>query len=334
MLAAFVHPGDYIPLSERLLPRGRWARLAAVGLFAALPFVQLVAYALLSGAAGLERDPQAAIERGLVNRFLNAYLIVLTLWGASWAAAQLRLVAKLDPSGAWPIARWPAWLAAPIVLDLVAGTITELGHIAPYGLDAALATPAPFLASFAISFLVRLPQLVAFWTAVVALLATAGLGRPPLPAAFPEDPALGFRPAGELVFRIFVTYAAAFLPGFAFGTMSVPDLFITFGLFGAGVAAMVLATWRIHLAMAAERKRLVRIARARYAETYRAAEAAVATSSAKVAERMSLAEGLLRGVETIQEWPFDERTQRIAAIVLTGAVTSIIVRMILLAFGI
>lgn len=330
----FARAGGYVPLTERLLPRGRRSRLIAVAVLAAFPFIQLVTFTYLSARAGLEPDPVALIQREFVNRLLNAYLIVLTIWGAGWAAAQLRVVASLSPKTAWSVAGWPTWLAAPVALDLAFGVMTEIGHAAAVGYDRAVVAPAPFAASFALSFVIRLPQLVAFWTAVVALLATARLGGSALPAAFPDDRALGLRPVGELVFRIFLTYAAAFLPGFVIGTFSAPDLYITVGLFGTGLAAMLLATWRVHELMAGERERAVRAARARYAEAYRSAEVAPAASPARAGERLSLAEALLHGAESIHEWPLDERTQRIAAVVLTGAFTGIVVRAILLSLGV
>ena len=39
---------------------------------------------------------------------------------------------------------------------------------------------------------------------------------------------------------------------------------------------------------------------------------------------------LLDGAESIHEWPFDERTQRIAGLLISSVITGVVVRLVIL----
>jgi hypothetical protein len=51
------------------------------------------------------------------------------------------------------------------------------------------------------------------------------------------------------------------------------------------------------------------------------------------APRLLEAEAILRGAESIFAWPFDEGMQRIVAVVATGVVTALAVRLVFFPFG-
>ncbi len=334
-LAAIVRPDGYVPLTDRLLPRSPGARVAVIAGFAVLPFVHLLVVASIAPEGWA-----AAIAAGLPSRFVNAFLVVLSFWGAHHLGARLVEVCGLTHDHG-PRATWLTWLMPPVVLDLVLGLANELTRLADLG-PARAADDLPTLAlSFVLALLIRLPQMAAFWTVVVALLMTARVDAEQLPGRYPDDRSLGMRPVGELVFVVFVMFSAAFVPVFLISEVSAIEFVPTIGLFVLGITAMVLAVWQVHRRMADERARQVSVAKARFAEAYRAAQAASGGGEGTAAERaldaaatrLSTAEALLRGAESIYEWPFDERMQRIVAIVLTGVVTGLIIRAVLLPFG-
>lgn len=329
-LQRFASAAGYVPITERVLAGtrlGPWL----VGIVATLPFVHLVGYWALLRSTGLTADGPESLASGVPMRLLNVYLIVLTFWAAGRISRQLRAVrVTLATSDDRP-GTWTTWLLPPLLLDLVLGTANELGHLSAFRPEAAAAAPGPFAFSFAVGFLIRIPTLTAFWTAVIALLEVARLGRDGRLATFPEDRSLGFQGVGELVFELFGLLGAGFLPVLLLSG-GFGDLALNGALLGGSMAVMVLAIWRLHHRMTAARDDAITEARARYAQAYRGAAQAPTDSTAGTA--LSTAEALLRGAESIHEWPFDERTQRLVAIVLTGVVTSLIVRLILYAFGI
>lgn len=331
----FVRPDGYEPLTERLLPASGPGRWLGIALFAVLPFVHLVTVWGLSNATGLTADGPDALASGVGTRLLNLYLTLLTLFGAREVARQLVDVRALSPDDRGPVGDGRTWLLPPLLIVLAFAVANEVGHVGTYGIDAALGHPAPFVASFLLACLIRIPQATAFWTVVVALLAIARLGHRPLPGSFPEDRSLGLGPVGSALTAILVLYAIAFVPSFLFGGARLNDLLSIVVLFVLGLGVMVLAVWRLHVRMAAARRREIDAARARFAGAYRSAEDALAnaTDVPTAGAELSIAQALLLGAESIYEWPFDERMQRIAAIVVTGVVTGIVIRFIMLALG-
>jgi hypothetical protein len=110
---------------------------------------------------------------------------------------------------------------------------------------------------------------------------------------------------------------------------------LTTFIFLLGLGVMVLAVSRLHRAMVEERNAQVAQARERFAGAYRAVEARRRPKALEAqAVELQAASAILQGAESIFEWPFDERMQRIAAIVVTGVITGLVVRLILLGLGI
>jgi hypothetical protein len=328
-----VRPDGYIPATERILPPGGSLRVVGIGLFVALPFIHLLAVWLLERATGVTSAGAEVLIDLLPGRFLNAYLTVLTLWGAAHVAARLREVRELTPEDVGPPADWRTWLLVPLLFMVVFTIGYEAERVSALPVSGRSVIPASVV-SIGLSLLIRLPQASAFWTVVVALLAIARMHR--LPGTFPEDRTLGLRPVGALVTTTLLLYAAAFSPTFIVGVDRLTDLVLTGFVFVLGIGAIVLAVSRLHAGMVEERTRQVAEARARYARAYRAvahAGAAGKTSAEAQAVELQAAGALLQGAESIYAWPFDEGMQRIAGIVLTGVVTGVVIRLIFLALG-
>lgn len=327
---ALVAPVGYQPLTERIaaaIGSRAWATL----LFAALPFVHLAAFYVAARGAGITSAPPESLVEQLPQRVMNAYLIVIGFVASPLIVRRLARTLAWSPEGRDEGATWWSWLLPPLVLSLVGTIANEAGHALEFGIDVIAATPGPFVVSAVLAFLIRVPQLTALWTAVVALLAVARLGRTGVLGSFPEDRSLGLAPVGETVFQLFLLVVVAFIPVFLLSGR-VTDLALNTALFAMAIYALVLAVWHLHRRMAAARHDAVAAARARYAAAYRVAEAELGSPGAATA--LQTAEILLRGAEGIHEWPFDERTQRIVALVMTGVTTGLIVRLILYAFGI
>ena len=106
---------------------------------------------------------------------------------------------------------------------------------------------------------------------------------------------------------------------------------VTFGIslviVAASVATFMLSMWRLHRQMTAAKARYVAIARDLYAKAY--APIRDDPTIATVAEQATV----LRAAQSLDErahglptWPFDESTVRFVVVVVTGVITSIVVR--------
>jgi len=329
---AFVRPDGYVPLTERVLPEAGLARWIVVALFALTPFAHLLATWAIERATGLTTAGIDLLVAFVPARLLNSYLILLTIWAAAHIAARLREVRALVPEDAGPRADWRTWLLPPLVFITMFSIPFELTRLETLP-DLAAGRTVTTIVSIALQVPIRLTQASAFWTVVVAVAAVARMHR--LPGTFPEDRTLGLRPVGTLLTTTLLLYAAAFVPSFLFGVERLSDLILTSFIFVLGLAVMVLAVSRLHASMVDERAAQVARARDRFARAYRAVAAGPPAKALEAqAVELQAASAILLGAESIYEWPFDERMQRIAAIVLTGVITGLVVRLILLGLGI
>ena len=100
------------------------------------------------------------------------------------------------------------------------------------------------------------------------------------------------------------------------------------------VAMFFLSMSRLHRQMADAKAGYIAQMRALYAEAYGPlrAKPTVKTLEAR-ASLLSTAHALAERAERIQEWPVDERMTALVAIIVTGVVTSLIVRVLLVAAG-
>jgi hypothetical protein len=304
-----------------------------------IPLHQLFLYRWLASASGVAAGP---LDPQLPNRIANTYLLVLSFFVLRIGSRELEPVARLAGETIDPSDRgWLRGLLVPFLLAIVLSSTYLAGLIDALGVDRLAAAPVLFIATYIAGFLIGLPETAAFWFAIVGLLTVERVGRRGLPVGFPDDRGLGLRPVGRFVLFVFVAYTTGFIPALVTGSANnLPNFLAAIAIFLLGIAVMVFAVWRVHAAMAAERERRVAAARETYAAAYRAAEHALkgdaddrphpSTSSAS----LLTAEALVRGAESIFQWPFDEGMQRIVAVVATGVVTAIVVRLIFFAVGV
>jgi len=327
---------SHLPLTERVLPAGNWRWLAIAG-WSGLPFVRIAVFALLGAAAGLAPDAGSLVTGHVVGGLLNASVIALVLVGTGIVARQLDRLRTIGGEDTERLVRLNGSITLPLVIALLLVLLNTASHVQEFGLQAMVAAPLVFVIDFVLTLLFRIPQATAFYSSVIAVLTVAALGRHKLPGKFPEDRSLGLGSVGELLTTILVFYAAVFIPVLVFGTSGnvseprVTEFLLTLAMFGLGLAAILLAVWRTHRQMAAERSRQVEAARARYAAAYRRAVTDSDPAAGWALQKQRL---LLDGAESIHQWPFDDRTQRILAVVLTGVVTGIVLRLAALLLGV
>jgi hypothetical protein len=319
------------PLTERILPRAGLARWLAILAWCSVPIVRLAAFALLLAGSGLADDPWNVFDGRIQGVLLNVYILAIVLIGTRPVAERLNAIGRLGGQSTERVASLQASATATLAIALFLTVTTESLQFSEFDASAIASAPLPFVVSFAGTFLMRVPQSAAFWVSVVALLTVAELGRQPVPGTFPEDRSLGLKSVGQLLTTILFLYVVLFTPTFLLGTSTLVGLITILALFALGLTAMLFAVWAMHKRMAAERKAAIDAARAQFAEAYRAARA---TASEANARRLEITRMLLDGAESIHEWPFDDRTQRIVGLLLSGVVTGVVVRLVIFSLGI
>jgi hypothetical protein len=333
-LEPFIRPDGYRTLTSRLLGRLPGRPVAWMLVFSTLlPLAHQLVMSQLALRYGMAAQFTNPWLVSLVDHMLNGYVMFACFVGADHIAGRLSATAPADAAAPAQGRRWLTWLLPPLAIDVALLLVNEAALATMGDLAVRMAAPGLYLAELVLASLIRLPMMTAFWTAVVALTAIARLGRMRVRlGTFPEDRLLGLQPVGDLGFRVFVLVAVVFGPLFAERTSNLFSLAVNFVFLAAVLGAMALSFWRLHRQMAEARAGYVAEARARYAAAYRAAAERPEDPTAGAA--LGTTESLLRGAESIQEWPFDERTQRLAAAISTGVVTALIVRALLLAMGI
>jgi hypothetical protein len=323
-------------------PRVPYWLLAAV--WATIPLLQLVLYRALVSVVGVAPGP---VDPQLPNRIANTYLILLSFAFLRIGARESTPVARLsgEPIESRTVGVTRG-LLVPLIVAAILSTTYLVGLIASIGAERIAAAPLVFFGTYLAGLAISLPESAAFWFAVVGLLLVERVARGSLPRTFPEDRSLGLRPVGRFWLFIFITYTAGSVPVLVTsGAGNLPNFLAAVAIVMLGFAVMAFAVWRLHTTMADERERRVTAARETYATAYRAAERALAVDAtsggrgggtpalAPASTALLAADALVRGAESIHEWPFNEGVQRIVAVILTGVMTAIVVRLVFFAVG-
>ena len=295
---------------------------------AALLFVRPWLVGLASQASGGTSALEFAGQRFDVM-VLPAYLVALLTWAVDRLAGARTVLSESSSDSGSAIALLDRHIGStfgPVLLTIANVTVSLLllmGGALP-GLAIAVNLPLEALTTFPImSFL---------WTLVVILLAIDRLGRQPLPgSAVAADRALGLRGVGEIAFFGFAVATAAFVPyvvGYGSNTVALLTALL---LYAAAGLAFVLSVLRLHRRMVEVKTEQLTRARSLYAEAF-APLAASATLTTLAAQQslLAAAEALEKRAESILEWPIEERTARWLALLFSGVVTGVIVRLVIL----
>ncbi len=315
-----------LALTERILERlgpPRWLWILAWGLVpVASAGVVLLVVGLEGSRATLPSVFDLAISTGI-----GAYSVVLLLWGLDRLMAGVR---ALQPT--------PTELGgAPVAIDRRAMTNPTIPLILAAGLAALGAAetlaengPAAEAAVLPLEFLYHIPVASFLWAYLVFLVELDRLGRHRLALdLFPQDRSLGLAPLGSVTFTGFVIVIAFLVPT---TIVNATDIIAVIQIL-TGIAliliAFFLSMWRLHRQMSQAKARYVMAASRLYAEAY----APVRTNETlpvleAQASVLGAAQALEQRAQGIHEWPIDEATSARLAIIVTGVVTGVIVRVL------
>jgi hypothetical protein len=111
-------------------------------------------------------------------------------------------------------------------------------------------------------------------------------------------------------------------------------LIISLVIVAVMVVAFLLSMWRLHLQMAAAKEGNVELARRLYTDAYAPIRAKPDLESlAAQSDLLSVAQSLDERAHGLQTWPIDEGTVRFLVVVVTGVITSLVVRGLFAAIG-
>jgi hypothetical protein len=263
-----------------------------------------------------------------------AYVVVVTLWAAPRLVAQVRAaepaIERIAPSvGAGAVVPRLTSVAWPILLAIAIVALALPSTLADYGSTIAL-IDVPLLG------IMVLPITTFIWTFLAILGGLSRLGGAPLILdQFPEDRSLGLGPIGAVAFRGFALTVAAAVPALLVTGGDVTTFALTVGVVVLVASLFVLSMVRLHGQMAAAKARYVASARALVAEAY--APIRAKPSLATVGEHASVlgaAQALADRADRLLEWPINEGMIAFMTVVVTGVVTSLLVRLVLVAAGV
>jgi hypothetical protein len=320
------------PVTERVLgrlgePRLLWILLwASSAVLAPLLLLAILNYRGESGRV-------ASVSSLVIPQVALAYVVVLCLWGVGHLTQGVR---EIEPQLArLTHADRPIYvgsdvttMAGPLGLTLAISAVNTIGTIGRYGPSAAIAI-VPLLA-FSL-----LPIMTFAWTYLELLVAIDRLGRARLALdSFPQDRSLGLSSVGALAFTGFVILFAAAIPILITASFNPSTVVVSLLVVGISVAMFFLSMGRLHRQMADAKAAYVVQMRALYAEVYDPLRNRPTMKELKAqASALSVAQALEERAERILEWPVDERMTALVAIIATGVVTSVIVRVLLAAAG-
>jgi hypothetical protein len=209
----------------------------------------------------------------------------------------------------------------PLALTGVVVLIISAGGWAQYG-------PLPPLAALPLLIVYLVPILTFVWAYLTILADVDRLGRRPLALdLFPQDRTLGLERLGSLASTGLGLLLLAVVPVLLAGADEPVTLAIGLAIVASTVGVLVLSMWRLHRQMAAAKARYVATARRLYAEAYAPVRTRpdVETLEARAAV-ISAAQALDERAHGLPTWPVDEGTLRFVIVVVTGVVTSLVVR--------
>jgi hypothetical protein len=313
------------PLTERILVRLGRPRWLWICLWAAVPLLSPLVFATAIRLSGRRFDTTDFIDLGATQAVL-AYVCFVFLWGSSELARQAGnvnrhvadLVAGEPPAGLFDRI---GGATGPLALTALAVVVISGGGFLEYG-------PLPPLSALPLLFVYMVPILTFIWVYLRILVDIDRLGRSQMALdAFPQDRTLGLDKVGSLASTGLGLVLIAAVPVLLAGSDEPVTLGISLVIVAASVGIFLLSMWRLHRQMTAAKVRYVAIARDLYAQAYAPIrdDPRIATV-AKQATVLSAAQSLDERAHGLPTWPIDESSVRFVAVVVTGVVTSIVVR--------
>jgi hypothetical protein len=332
--ALYAGRGDVLPLTERLLRRLPGPRLLWIVTWAMVAAVRLLALVAVPTITGDGRNPA-----DLADAFIRegqgtfAYVVLIAVWGTSRLVRRTTALApaidRLVPGGpdAWPFARLTS-VRGPIALAALSVALAAPSTASEFGLAVAV-VDAPLL------FIVLVPIMTFVWTYGAILVGLDRLGQSRLALdLFPQDRSLGVGPIGGAAISGFWLIVVAAAPVLVLGASDLTTLGLSVGVLLITVFLFVLSMLRLHGQMRAAKARYVAMTHALVADAYAPVRTTTDLGTLQAnSTALNAAQSLAERAERILEWPIDERMIASMTVVVTGVVTSLIVRVLLDALG-
>lgn len=313
------------PLTEQVLARLGRPRWLWICLWASIPLLSPFVFATAIVLSGRQFGSADFIDL-LATQAVLAYVCFVFLWGSGELARQAMgvrqemagIVLGEPPAGLF---RGIGSVAGPLALTVPAVAVISAGGLLQYG-------PLPPLAALPLLFVYMVPILTLVWVHLRILVDIDCLGRRPMALeAFPQDRTLGLEKVGALASTGLGLVLIGAVPVLLAGSDEPVTLGISLAIVAVSVGTFLLSMWRLHRQMSAAKSRFVAITRDLYDQAYAAlrSEPTVGKLEEK-ATVLSAAQSLAERAGGLPTWPINESTLRFIAVVVTGVVTSMVVR--------
>ncbi len=322
-----------MPLTERILrrlPGPRWVWIVLWALSVPLRLIDLVIVLVLTH--------QPLVPERLADVFLSQVGFTWVVLVALWAAPRLdRRVDDLAPvlARVAPTAPPRSWFAqltsvrGPLLVAFVCVAIATPSTWLDFG-------PAVALADLPLLFLMVIPIGTFVWAYGSILVGLDRIGRSTLTLdSYPEDRSLGLGPVGATAIAGFWMVIAASGPVLIVAGRDLTTFAISLTVVGVTVLLLVLSIVHFHRQMQAAKAGYVAMARSLVAAAYEPIRSGADLRTLEAhSSTLSAAQGLADRAERILEWPVDERMVAWIAVVVSGVVTTLVVRLVLEAIGV
>lgn len=324
--------GRTLPVTERVLARLGGPRPLWIVAWAA---IALLSPAFFTTAIRLSGGVIAGDElvNLLATQAVLGYAALVFLWGAGVLhrralVAQTEVMALVAVGAPTDVFLGVGSVRAPLMLTAAVVAISTANNWVSYG-------PLPALVGLPLIFAYLTPILAFVWVYLSILAGLDRLGRQTLVLdRFPQDRSLGLERLGSLASSGLGIVLLAGVPVMLATSDEPVSLAISLVIVSVTLGVFVLSMWRLHGQMAAAKARFVAVARRLYAEAYAPLrdQPTLATLDAR-ASSLGAARALDERAQSILTWPIDEGTVRFIAVVVTGVVTSLVVRALFAAAG-
>jgi hypothetical protein len=320
------------PITERILRRlgrPRWLWITA---WALVPLASALIFGMAIRASGTAFGPQEFLDL-LASQAVLAFACFIMLVGCGLLAAQAQALkeelTQLAPDETvTDLFKGVGSVRSPLLLTGVVVTIVSASGWARYG-------PLPPLAALPVLIVYIVPIMTFVWTYLVVLgeINQVG-GRRMALDLYPQDRTLGLDGIGSLASTGLALVLFAAVPVMLSASDNPTTLGISLAIIALAIGVFVLSMWRVHRQMVAAKARYVATARRLYAGAYEpvrqtgSVETLAAQSSA-----LSAAQSLEARAHELPTWPIDQGTLKFMVVVITGVVTSLIVRGMFAALG-
>jgi hypothetical protein len=320
------------PITERILRALPGSRSVWILIWSGLALLTPLIFSSVVRLSGRPFPPDTFADAAWTQAGL-AWASLVLLWGSGRLAAEATSTRdELAESGRIEVPERlfgaVGRVDGPLLLTVVVVAITVTQNAMAYG-------PVPPLATLALSIAYMLPIMTFIWVYVAILTDINRLGELPVVLdRFPQDRTMGLAHVGSLASTGIGLVLVAAVPVLLAGSDEPGTLAISLTLVIGVVAVYALSMWRLHRQMAAAKARYVTQARQLYADAYAAIRARpdVETLDAS-SSALSVAQSLDERAAGLPTWPIDEWTARFVAVLITGVLTSLIVRALFAAIG-